>query len=1210
MTEIKLMESDYLKRKFESYKPEVVDIDTEVQLKTRSEEVRTYLTAALINFYKTETFTEEQQKRLNNVLNLSSIIKMFKFKSKNKDGEKNFEFEPYKMIEYLAMASFYVLNYPVFFVQDTHVKLVTNEKPGGHTVPKMHRSFSDMELSDAFIVAMKPFGMDDFYDEILTKKISDVVKTFNYNTRSVYNDWLKSNDINENDINIAKLAYKFENNVIIHEHKPIVFKHPFLKNMSKYPIKLNYLEYSKEVKKDAETVYNTLVSAYGEKVANSYVLAYAQIFGAPKSRMARLITLFGNPQTGKNLITDVGIKPYLKYGKVPIKVDFSPNIDGCNLLIKNDASKESMEKIRKSEILKELSGGEDVDIERKYRELETITARTSTLVLTNSLPVILFNKLEGTDESDEQAVLERSLFIATKEKIKKTEAKKVVKIISDEKLVSAFVSYILNWSAINDIDDKDTYFIEEYTEHIFENRIQFGTNTSMQLCKILIDIFDLENARYSNRTSKTLKESVFLEQFRDFYEKGNEKEKEIVFFKFKKENDDLFKVFKKTINYLIERGLLREESANSIGEINDPTYKAGTNIKSKMKSAINGKEKNAELSAVYDSLPDIKDVFEKVGINWLFKNTGKKPDKPIISNNDTDVNIEDSKEKNEDEKTFSELIDEKIKEKNDEFMDSFDETTEKAKAKYSTTTIEEIELLPIHKYEVKVPEEDVAHARTDRFIIFTHGEKLKAGTQDTPGQNEFSILNSITQAIDNHMPIITNDIKATIDYIEKSGFKVNSKIADGKVQWASVEENGMRADIIDIAKFNTNHSEAWTMLDMIATMNEYDERDEFGTPNDKYAKFIPKSAGQYVQDGLKTALIKRDGWEQYKNVLEHKLEENESKAVRLAMKAGAVVGQYVPAKTYVREEITEIDLNSAYAEPFTQKAIPLPYGAPEVIENFDPWSLDSNTYRKAFYVIQVDSAEIEFLEKTKEDKIILKSFKEMYSDTINTKIAFDSMTWEHILKGRVNWDDMATVTAYKYKVSHKVYAGVFDKIFNDKLAAKNEIQKEVAKTKITNIYGSFGRANSYTDEGERVGFKNYGPIAEFILSYGRLKMYKAIKTVGADDLVLAKTDALHFRTHGKGMNDRRLKNIRTHQTLIGAWKIEGVYLEGYYKNAGQYVEVNKGDGSLVTKSAGIAKSSFEGVRKIEQAKEIIDAHEQDLTGLPDGILDLKSGGLS
>lgn len=253
-----------------------------------------------------------------------------------------------------------------------------------------------------------------------------------------------------------------------------------------------------------------------------------------------------------------------------------------------------------------------------------------------------------------------------------------------------------------------------------------------------------------------------------------------------------------------------------------------------------------------------------------------------------------------------------------------------------------------------------------------------------------------------------------------------------------------------------------------------------------------------------------------------------------------------------------LDINSLYPWVLYEKKLPYGYpirfeGVPDPDEKFDlfivhmkcafdlkPNHLPTIQIKKSFRFIPTEylessDGEIVDLWLTSVD---LELFKEHYFVT-----------------------DEVYIDGYKFKSITGVFKEYIDYWMNIKETSTGAL-RQLAKLQLNSLYGRFAtnprrvQKIPYIDEDEIVRYKFSDPefdepiytaLASFVTAYAREKTIRSAQAV-YDRFIYADTDSLHL------IGTEIPEGIEVHPTKLGAWKLEGSFVDSKYIRAKTYME--------------------------------------------------------
>lgn len=161
--------------------------------------------------------------------------------------------------------------------------------------------------------------------------------------------------------------------------------------------------------------------------------------------------------------------------------------------------------------------------------------------------------------------------------------------------------------------------------------------------------------------------------------------------------------------------------------------------------------------------------------------------------------------------------------------------------------------------------------------------------------------------------------------------------------------------------------------------------------------------------------------------------------------------------------------------------------------------------------------------------------------------------------------DIEYIAGYKFRQLKGIFCEYIDKWIDIKIKSEqsgNKGMRQLAKLMLNALYGKFGlnpKANTkrpYLDEDGKLKFVKlegkdrkvvYIPVATFITSYAREKTIRSAQTV-YDRFLMSDTDSLHL----SGWEIP--PNLEIHQTKLGAWKLESIFVKSKYLRQKCYIE--------------------------------------------------------
>lgn len=296
------------------------------------------------------------------------------------------------------------------------------------------------------------------------------------------------------------------------------------------------------------------------------------------------------------------------------------------------------------------------------------------------------------------------------------------------------------------------------------------------------------------------------------------------------------------------------------------------------------------------------------------------------------------------------------------------------------------------------------------------------------------------------------------------------------------------------------------------------------------------------------------------------------------------------------KDIYKYDVNSMYPAQMYNK--PLPYGTPKIIENGEVitdefFNLGIQRFSIKSCVVKDDYCP--FLSKSNGfmGRAIYEEYIDETEDLEDRTFCLTLNEFE-LFKKSYKYEGLELLGGFLFKSQKNLFNEYIDKFWAMKTSSNDTI-KAIGKLFLNALYGKFGESFEKTklevEYEDKIKYRitdteirpcGYIPVAIFITAYSRIFLLETIHDIGVENFVYCDTDSIHTLKR-----DDKLFN--THNSDIGRWKYEGMFLEAYYIRAKRYAGILRicgNYGKLQVTCAGIKKNDTE-----EQVKSLNDFKE-------------------
>lgn len=187
-----------------------------------------------------------------------------------------------------------------------------------------------------------------------------------------------------------------------------------------------------------------------------------------------------------------------------------------------------------------------------------------------------------------------------------------------------------------------------------------------------------------------------------------------------------------------------------------------------------------------------------------------------------------------------------------------------------------------------------------------------------------------------------------------------------------------------------------------------------------------------------------------------------------------------------------------------------------------------------------------------------------------------------LIKQNYNYD-IKYIDFYEFEASNQLFDTYIDKYMEMKITAAKEHdqgKRQIAKLFLNNGYGKYGQNNNterkipnleddtliFGSEDGETRATIYSPIAAFVTAYARkYTIESCMKNI--ERLLYCDTDSMHL------IGDYDADGIYIDDNDLGAWKLEGIFIQGKYIRQKTYIETDKNNEYHIT-AGGFVKSIY------------------------------------